>query len=103
MEPDHVNETPSQDFPRAAAGGDICHGLRGLDDFGQELLAERGQAERAHQNWWRAKRLEFCARVLRGNVTFAARDCYERGWTRVALSGRSEKVMSASTMDLAWL
>jgi len=35
-------ETPSQDFPRAAAGGDVCHGLRGLDDFGQELLAEWG-------------------------------------------------------------
>jgi hypothetical protein len=40
MEPDHVKETPSQDFTRAAAGGDICDGLRGLDDHGQELLAK---------------------------------------------------------------
>jgi hypothetical protein len=40
MEPDHVNETPSQDFILAAAGGDVCNGLRGLDDQGQELLAE---------------------------------------------------------------
>ena len=96
MEPDHVKETPSQDFTVAAADGDIRHGLCGLDDFGQELLAERGQAERANQNWWRAKRLEFCVRVLWGNVTFAARDGYERGWIRVALSGRSEiSVISA--------
>ena len=40
MEPDHVDETSSQDFTRAAAGGDVRDGLRGLDDFGQELLAE---------------------------------------------------------------
>jgi hypothetical protein len=40
MEPDHVNETPSQDLTLAAADGDIRDGLRGLDDHGQELLAE---------------------------------------------------------------
>jgi hypothetical protein len=40
MEPDHVNKTPSQDFTLAAAGGDVCDGLRGFDDYGQELLAE---------------------------------------------------------------
>jgi hypothetical protein len=40
MEPDHVNETPSHDFPVAAAGGDLCNGPRGLDHLGQELLAE---------------------------------------------------------------
>jgi hypothetical protein len=40
MEPDHVKETPSQDFALAAADGDICNGLRGLDHLGQELLAE---------------------------------------------------------------
>jgi len=40
MEPDHVNETPSYDFPLAAAGGDLCNGSRGLDHLGQELLAE---------------------------------------------------------------
>jgi hypothetical protein len=40
MEPDHVNEKPSDDFTLAAAGGDICDGPRGLDDHGQELLAE---------------------------------------------------------------
>jgi hypothetical protein len=38
MEPDHVHETPSQDFTLAAAGGDICNGPGGLDDQG--LLAE---------------------------------------------------------------
>jgi hypothetical protein len=40
MEPDHAKETPSQDFTLAAADGDICDGLRGFDDHGQELLAE---------------------------------------------------------------
>ena len=51
MEPDNVNAAPSQDFTVAAAGGDICNGPRGLDDQGQELLAERGQAERTKQDW----------------------------------------------------
>jgi hypothetical protein len=40
MEPDNVNETPSRDFTRAAAGGGICNGPRGLDHLGQELLAK---------------------------------------------------------------
>jgi hypothetical protein len=40
MEPDHVNEKPSHDFSPATTGGDICNGPRGLDDHGQELLAE---------------------------------------------------------------
>jgi hypothetical protein len=40
MEADHVNQTPSHNFPVAAAGGDICNRLCGLDDHRQELLAE---------------------------------------------------------------
>jgi hypothetical protein len=40
MEPDHAKETSSQDFTPVAADGDICDGPRGLDDYGQELLAE---------------------------------------------------------------
>jgi hypothetical protein len=40
MEPDHVNETPSHDFTFIAADSDICNGPCGLDDHGQELLAE---------------------------------------------------------------
>ena len=77
MEPDHVNETPSHDFTCVAAGGDICNGPGGLDNHGQELLAERGQAERANQNLWLATRFEFCLRVRPGRVTFAALDEYE--------------------------
>ena len=50
MEPDHVKEAPSRDFTFVAAGGNISDGSRGLDDHGQELLAELGQAERADQN-----------------------------------------------------
>jgi hypothetical protein len=38
MEPD--NETPSHDFTLVTAGGDLCNRPRGLDDYGQELLAE---------------------------------------------------------------
>jgi hypothetical protein len=40
MEPDNVSQTPSYDFAVAAAGGDIRNGPSGLDDLGQELLAE---------------------------------------------------------------
>ena len=72
MEPDHVYETPSHDFTLVAAGGDICDSPCGLDNHRQELLAERGQAERANQNLWFAKRCEFCFRVLPGGATFAA-------------------------------
>ena len=90
MEPDHVKETPSRDFTVAAADGDICYGLRGLDDHRQELLAERGQAKRTNQNRQLAKRFECGARVRPGDVAFATRDGYERDWIRVALSGRSE-------------
>jgi hypothetical protein len=81
MEPDHVNKTPSHDFTLAAAGGNICDGPRRLDDHGQELLAERGQAKRANQNCWFATRFEFCVRVRPGSVTFAARDESERQWS----------------------
>jgi hypothetical protein len=42
MEPGHVNKTSSYDFACVAARGNVCISLRGLDDFGQELLAERG-------------------------------------------------------------
>jgi hypothetical protein len=40
MEPDHVKKSPIRIFTPVAAGGDLCNGLRGLDDHGQELLAE---------------------------------------------------------------
>jgi hypothetical protein len=40
MEPDHVKEASIHDFAVVAAGGDICIGPRGLDNHGQELLAE---------------------------------------------------------------
>jgi len=73
MEPDHVNETPSYDFTSVAAGGDICNGPRGLDHLGQELLAERGQAEHANHNCWFTTGFEFCVRLRAGSVTFAAR------------------------------
>ena len=74
MEPDHVKETPSRVFVFAADDGDICDGLRGLDDYRQELLAERGQAERANQSCWFAARFEFCVRLRPRSVTRAARD-----------------------------
>jgi hypothetical protein len=50
QEPDNVNETPSLDFAVAAAGGDISDRPCGLDHYGQELLAKRGQAGRARHN-----------------------------------------------------
>jgi hypothetical protein len=87
MEPDHVKETPSQDFTFAAAGGDICDGPRGLDDHGQELLAERGQAERTNQNWWLAKQFEFGVRIRPSWATSAACDGSVRRWILPALSG----------------
>ena len=71
MEPDHVNETPSDDFTCVAAAGDIGNGPGGLDNHRQELLAERGQA---NQNLWLATGFEFCLRVLPSGATFAARD-----------------------------
>jgi hypothetical protein len=40
MEPDHANETPSYDFTLVAAGGNVGNGACGLDNHGQELLAE---------------------------------------------------------------
>src|ERR1700682_6152114 len=96
MEPDHVNETPSHNFTLVAAGRDICNGPRGLDDHGQELLAKRGQAKRANQNGWLAKRFEFCVRVRPNSVTFAAPD--KHVWRRTCSSlsgGRKIPVMSA--------
>jgi hypothetical protein len=87
MEPDHVNETPSYDFAPVAAGGGIGNGLRGLDHLGQELLAERSQAERTNQSGWAAKRFEFGVRIRPSHLTFAARDDYERRWILPALSG----------------
>src|SRR5882757_4575114 len=63
MEPDHVNETPSHTFTRAAARCGFSNRLRGLDHLGQELLAERGQAERASHNGWLATRRELRLRV----------------------------------------
>jgi hypothetical protein len=47
MEPDHVKENPNSDRTYVAAVGDIGNGQCGLDNNGQELLAERSQAERA--------------------------------------------------------
>jgi len=46
-EPDNVNETPTFNFAVAAAGGDIGNRPRGLNHYGQELLAERSEAGRA--------------------------------------------------------
>jgi hypothetical protein len=88
MEPDNVNQTPSYDFAVAAAGGDIRNGPSGLDDHRQELLAERGQAKRANRNSWFSR--QFCIRVRRTSVKFAARGEYERRWIRMALSGWPE-------------
>jgi hypothetical protein len=72
LEPDHVNETPSQDFTLAAADGDICDGLRGLDDHGQELLAECGQADRTCCNR-PAKQPKLCVRILGNDAAFPGR------------------------------
>jgi hypothetical protein len=95
MEPDHVDETPSQDFTRAAAGGDVRDGLRGLDDFGQELLAERGQAERADRNWL-ASRSELCIRVRSNGAISTARDECKQQPIDLALSRRpKESLISA--------
>jgi hypothetical protein len=47
MEPDHVKENPDSDLISVAAGDDVGNGPRGLDDHGQELLAERREAKRA--------------------------------------------------------
>src|ERR1700751_694262 len=90
MEPDHVSQTPSYDFAVAAAGGDIRNGPRGLDNHGQELLAERGQAKRANRNSWFPRQCVFCVRVRRTSVKFAAPGEYERRWIRMALSGWPE-------------
>jgi hypothetical protein len=102
MEPDHVKEAPAFDFTFAAAGGDVGDGPCGLDDHRQELLAERGQAEHASQNWWFAKRCEFGARLRPVSVTSAARDGSERKWIRMALSRRSEipVIFRVSATDL---
>jgi hypothetical protein len=78
MEPDYVKETSTHDFAVVAAGGNICNGPRRFDDHGQELLAERGQAERTKQNWWLAKQRELCLRIRPGGITLAARDERER-------------------------
>ena len=100
MEPDHVNKTPSHDFPPAAAAGVLCNGLRGRDDHEQELLAERGQAEHAIQNRWFAKRY---LRVRAGRTPTGARGESERRWIGNALSGRPEGpvVSVISAMELA--
>jgi hypothetical protein len=90
MEPDNVDETPSQDFTLAAAGGDICDGPRGLDNHGQELLAERGQAKRTKYNGRLVKRCEFCVRVRPNAATLAALDECERRWIHWTLSGWPE-------------
>jgi hypothetical protein len=63
QEPDNVNEAPSLNFAVAAAGGDIGNGPRGLDYYGQELLAKRGQAGRAHHNRRIAEQIRGCVRI----------------------------------------
>src|SRR5258708_30945874 len=88
MEPEHVNQTPSHDFPLAAARRDLCDGPGGLDYIRQELLAERSQAERADQGWL-ASRCRFSVRLRSSNVTCGARD-HQRRRLGVVLSGRSE-------------
>src|SRR5258708_28785518 len=88
MEPEHVNQTPSHDFPLAAARRDLCDGPGGLDYIRQELLAERSQAERADQGWL-ASRCRFSVRLRSRNVTRGARD-HQRRRLGAALSGRPE-------------
>jgi hypothetical protein len=85
MEPDHVKENPNSDLTYVAAVGDIGNGQCGLDDNGQELLAERSQAERASSAW----RSRFRARLRSASVKFAASYEYEQRRVRMALSGRT--------------
>src|SRR5882757_5419692 len=87
MEPDHVDKTPSHDFPPAAAAGVLCNGPCGLDHIRQELLAERGQAEHAIRNRWFARRY---LRVRPGRTTSGARGESDPRWIGNALSGRPE-------------
>jgi hypothetical protein len=85
MEPDHVKENPDSDLTCVAAVGDIGNGPRGLNDNGQELLAERSQAERASSAWWP----RFCACLRPVSVKFAAGYESEQRRIRMALSGRT--------------
>src|SRR6266700_751717 len=88
VEPEHVDQTSSHDFPPVAAGSDLCDSPGGLDDLGQELLAQRGQAERTAHVWLAGqRRFRLCLRP--SNFTAGVRDRRWR-WIGVALSGWSE-------------
>jgi hypothetical protein len=63
QEPDNVNEKSSHAFTVAAAGGDISNGSRGLDHYGQELLAECGQIDRLQRSWCIEERIARRVRV----------------------------------------
>jgi hypothetical protein len=95
MEPEHVDQAPSHDFPLAAVRGDLRNGPSGLDDHRQELLAERGQAERADRNWL-ASRSELCIRVRSNGAISTARDECKQQPIDLALSRRpKESLISA--------
>jgi hypothetical protein len=96
MEPEHVNQTPSHDFPLVAAHGDFRDGAGGLDHYGQELLAKRGQAERADQGWIAIRRV----RVWPGTVAFRACDRQQRRFG-AALSGRPEGALICMSSGVA--
>ncbi len=95
MEPEHVDQTPSRDFPSLAARGDLRDGPSRVDHHRQELLAERSQAKRADRNWLSSRR-EFCIRLRPDNVISTADDRCQQRLFAVALSGRPEgSLMSA--------
>jgi hypothetical protein len=87
MEPDHVEENPDSDLTSVTAVDDVRNCPHGVDDHGQELLAERRQAERASSPW----RCQFRARLRPASVKLAAGYGYGYGQRRVrmALSGRT--------------
>jgi hypothetical protein len=88
MEPDHANETPRHDFTVAAVAGTVCDGTCGLDDLGQELLAERDQAKRTSHNDRLTDRCECFACLRPRRVQHATGRRSERGGIGLALSGR---------------
>jgi hypothetical protein len=50
-----VYESRSCDFTSGIAGGDIRNRPRGLDHYGQELLAKRSEADRSCSDQHRAQ------------------------------------------------
>lgn len=85
MDPDNVSKTPSHDFTPAAARRDICDRPCGLDDHGQELLAERGQKDRVWRNH-PAKHRKLCVGIYGNDAAFPSRAGVRWGWKSAALS-----------------